>query len=155
MLALCRRVSPSGLDLFRPYHLALLARLQARAGLPEEGLELLQDAFDIVAPFELHWCEAEVHRQRGELLRALGDDGRESEACFRTALALAERQGARAWALRAATSLARLEQDRGRPRAGREVLAAVYDGFTEGLDTRDLCVAKALLDGRAVTDPGT
>jgi hypothetical protein len=45
-----------------------------------------------------------------------------------------------------ATSLARLWRDQGRRAEARDVLAPVYDWFTEGFDTADLKDAKALLD---------
>src|SRR5262249_31084066 len=53
---------------------------------------------------------------------------------------------ARAWELRAATSLARLWQQQGRREAARQLLAEVYGGFTEGFDTADLREAAALLN---------
>jgi hypothetical protein len=56
------------------------------------------------------------------------------------------RQGALAWELRAATSLARLLRDQGRIRDGYDLLASVYGGFTEGFETADLQSAKRLLD---------
>jgi predicted ATPase len=51
------------------------------------------------------------------------------------------------WELRAATSLARLWLEQNRTKAAREILAAVYDRFTEGFETADLRAAKLLLDG--------
>ena len=45
-----------------------------------------------------------------------------------------------------ATSLANLWQGQGKVAETREVLAPVYDWFTEGFDTRDLKDAKVLLD---------
>ena len=65
---------------------------------------------------------------------------------FRKALDVARRQSAKSWELRAATSLARLWQQQGRKEEARELLAPVYEWFTEGFDTRDLKDAKALLD---------
>jgi predicted ATPase len=62
------------------------------------------------------------------------------------ALDLAHKQGALSWELRAATSLARLQRDRGRQREAREILSAVYGRFTEGFATADLIAAKQLLD---------
>jgi len=50
------------------------------------------------------------------------------------------------WELRAATSLARLWRDQGRPTEVMALLQPVYDRFTEGFDTTDLKAAKALLD---------
>ena len=48
--------------------------------------------------------------------------------------------------LRAAAALARLWADQGRRTEGRDLLAPLYSGFTEGFDTDDLKEAKALLD---------
>ena len=48
--------------------------------------------------------------------------------------------------MRAATSLAGLWRDQGRPAEARDLLAPVYGWFTEGFDTPDLKDAKALLD---------
>ncbi len=47
---------------------------------------------------------------------------------------------------RAATSLARLWRDQGKPAEARELLAPVYGWFTEGFDTLDLKEARALLE---------
>ena len=44
-------------------------------------------------------------------------------------------------------SLARLWRDQGKSGEARELLAPVYDWFTEGFDTPDLKDAKALFDG--------
>jgi predicted ATPase len=43
-------------------------------------------------------------------------------------------------------SMARLWRDPCKPQQAHELLAPVYDWFTEGFDTRDLKEAKALLD---------
>jgi hypothetical protein len=53
---------------------------------------------------------------------------------------------AKTFELRAATSLARLWQRQGKRDAARDLLAPVYEWFTEGFDTRDLQDAKALLE---------
>jgi predicted ATPase len=59
---------------------------------------------------------------------------------------VARSQSAKGLELRAATSLARLWRDQGKPQQARELLAPVYGWFTEGFDTLDLKEAKALLD---------
>jgi predicted ATPase len=46
----------------------------------------------------------------------------------------------------AATSLARLWRDQGRRAEARDLLARVYDWFTEGFDTLDLKEARAMLE---------
>ena len=70
----------------------------------------------------------------------------EAEACFRQALDVARRQQAKSWELRAAMSLARLWQGQGKRAEARQLLAPIYDWFTEGFDTADLREAKGLLE---------
>jgi predicted ATPase len=70
----------------------------------------------------------------------------QAAACFERALELARQGQARAWELRAATSLARLWLQQGWIEAARAVLAPVYSSFTEGFNTADLKEAQALLD---------
>jgi predicted ATPase len=69
-----------------------------------------------------------------------------AEDSFQQALTIACQQQAKAWELRAATSLARLWQQQGKGAEARELLAPVYDWFTEGFDTADLQDARALLE---------
>jgi hypothetical protein len=70
----------------------------------------------------------------------------DGEAHFHTALQIARQQQAKSWELRAAMSLARLWRNQGKVQQARELLAPVYEWFTEGFDTRDLKEAKGLLD---------
>jgi len=77
-------------------------------------------------------------------------DVAKAEACFERALTVAREQQAKSWELRAAMSMARLWRDQGKRNEARNLLAPVYDWFTEGFDTRDLKEAKALLDGLAL-----
>ena len=69
-----------------------------------------------------------------------------AEADLRDAIALAREMSAKTWELRAATSLARLWRDQGKSAEARELLAPVYDWFTEGFETADLREARVLLD---------
>ena len=73
-------------------------------------------------------------------------DTPKAESHFTAALAIARRQQAKSWELRAATSYARLMRDQGRVREAHELLAPVYGWFTEGFATKDLKDAKALLE---------
>jgi predicted ATPase len=86
----------------------------------------------------------------GEIaLKSPEPDVAKAEACFERALAVARQQHAKSWELRAAMSLARLWREQGRRDEGRDLLAPIYDWFTEGFDTLDLKQAKALLDDLA------
>jgi predicted ATPase len=70
----------------------------------------------------------------------------EAEACFHQALGVARWQNAKSWELRAVMSLGRLLQKQGNKQEARQMLSESYGWFTEGLDTRDLKEAKALLE---------
>jgi predicted ATPase len=90
---------------------------------------------------------AEIYRLKGELLRSGSEAQRaEAEACFQQALSIARQQQAKSWELRAATSLAHLWQQQGKRQEARDLLAPVYNWFTEGFDTADLKGARGLLD---------
>src|SRR5262249_51866435 len=93
------------------------------------------------------WAEAEIHRVAGEIaLRAPVPDAARAESYFTAALAIARRQQAKSWELRAATSYARLMRDQGRVREAHHLLAPVHRWFPEGFNTKDLKEARALLD---------
>jgi predicted ATPase len=88
-----------------------------------------------------------MYRLKGALLlRQFSDNQIEAEACFHQAISIAQKQQAKSWELRAATSLARLWQQQGKRQEAHDLLAPVYNWFTEGFDTADLKDAKALLD---------
>ncbi len=81
----------------------------------------------------------------GDLLNAAGDRSA-AERHYRQAIAVAERQSAKLFQLRASTSLARLWRDQGKRAEARDLLRPIYNWFTEGFDAPDLKDAKALLD---------
>jgi predicted ATPase len=87
-----------------------------------------------------------VNRVTGEI--ALQCPGRDTaaETYFDRALTVARKQQAKSLELRAAMSMARLWRDQGKRDEACELLAPVYDWFSEGFDTLDLRDAKKLLD---------
>jgi predicted ATPase len=95
--------------------------------------------------------EAELYRLRGEALLAGAGTVSEAETAMQQSIAVARRQNAKSWELRAATSLARLRRQQGRPQEAAALLAPILGWFTEGFDTADLKDAKALLD--KLTEP--
>ena len=127
-------------------HLAMLAEASAQVGQTTEGLVALAKALATLDQSEMRLWEAELYRLRGELLlQQTVTQAEEAAVCFEQALAVARRQQARSWELRAAMSLARLWQQQGKRAEARELLAAIYGWFTEGFDTADLQEARALL----------
>jgi predicted ATPase len=94
-----------------------------------------------------HWCQAELFRIKGDILRQQGADNEAlAEDCFWSASQLARAQGALFWELRIALSLARLRLVQGRRDEAWEILSPVYDKFTEGFQTADLRAARSVLD---------
>jgi predicted ATPase len=123
--------------------LTYLAEAQALDGAVADALRTIDDALR-ANPQEL-FLRPETLRVRGELRLRQGDRGL-AEADFREAISLAQKMGAKAWELRAATSLARLLRDNNRRDEARGMLAEIYNWFTEGFDTADIKDARLLLE---------
>jgi predicted ATPase/class 3 adenylate cyclase len=138
----------TGAELVRPYWLWLITEVCLESGAALEGLALLDEAEAAVQQTSERYWEAEIHRLRGRLLLATAEPAApaSAEACYRRALEVARRQGTRSLELRAAVSLSRLWQAAGRHDEARELLAPIYERFTEGLDHPELREAAALLD---------
>jgi predicted ATPase/class 3 adenylate cyclase len=130
--------------------LVLLAEAAGHAGQVNEGLRLLAEALTGFEESRRGDMLSEAYRLQGELLlRQAVPDAVQAEAAFQQALAIAHRQQAKSWELRAATSLSRLWQHQGRRAEAHDLLAPIYAWFTEGFDTADLQEARALLEALA------
>jgi predicted ATPase len=130
-----------------PSYLVLLAKAYGKVSNFGEGLRLLTEALALVDKTGERRSEAELYRVKGELLLQQSPDNHtEAETSFQKALDVARSQEAKSWELRAATSLSRLWKQQGKREKARNLLAEVYDWFTEGFDTKDLQEAKGLLD---------
>jgi len=125
----------------------LVAEALGRAEQYPHGLAAIEEAIARSERTEELWAMPELMRVKGELLLLQGAPGAmtAAEGYFRQALDWARRQGALSWELRAATSLARLLRDRDRFGEARDLLAPIYERFTEGFGTADLQSAKRLL----------
>ena len=136
--------------------LAVLVAAYERAGETELGLAAVDEALEFVAQTEEHFYEAELLRLRGELLlhrcagsgqtAAQGDAQGDAQRCFEQSSSIARQQKAGTWALRAATSMARLHAMRGDQKEARDAISVALSNCTEGLATRDLQEAQALFD---------
>jgi predicted ATPase len=135
----------TGCYIMRPAVLITLAQAYSVAAQPQEALNRLAEAEELIEKTHERWAEAEMHRLRGELMMSINEQPL-AEASYRQALAVARGQSAKFWELRAATSLARLWRDQGKRTEAHDLLAPIYGWFTEGFDTPVLQDAKALLD---------
>jgi adenylate cyclase len=144
----------SGAESSRPYHALLLADVYGKVGDSAAGLAAMDEALASIESTQERWWAAEIHRCKGELLLQAGKKlpGKsqrhiwwKAEQSFCQALDIARRQQARSLELRAAVYLSRLWQQHGQRAKARQLLAEVYDWFTEGFDTTGLQEAQALL----------
>jgi class 3 adenylate cyclase/predicted ATPase len=136
----------TGATMWMPFFLSYLARAHTELGKFEDAWSFISEAIKAVETSKERWCEAEVYRMAGEItLMAPEPDIAKAEPYFERALAIARSQQAKSWELRAAISMAQLWRHQSKRDEARDLLAPVYNWFTEGLDTRDLKEAKALL----------
>jgi len=129
-----------------PTYLSHLAMADAELSQFDNASRCLSEAMTAIEATGERWFEAEVNRIAGEIeLKSPEPDAAKAEAYFDRALAVARKQQAKSWELRAAIRMARLWRDQGRPQQARDLLAPVYGWFSEGFETLDLREAKALL----------
>ena len=139
----------TGAELDRLYFLTLLAEGYGKAGQPEKGLSALDEGLAMVEKTGERSWEAEMNRNKGELLlmqQRKGQKVDEAEECFQKALHIARHQQAKSFELRVAMSLSRLWQQQGKHEKAHQLLEEIYGWFTEGFDTPDLKEAKVLLE---------
>jgi predicted ATPase/DNA-binding winged helix-turn-helix (wHTH) protein len=94
------------------------------------------------------WSTAEILRARADALLAVDCPVKHctAETLLIKAINLAKSQGALAWELRSACSLARLWQRQGRDRQAHALLAPIYQRFSEGHATPDLKAVREVLE---------
>jgi predicted ATPase len=137
----------TGATTHNAWRLSHLARAYADIGQFDDAWRSVDEALNAVETTKEKMFEAEINRVAGEItLKAQQSDTERAQAHFERALTVARQQQAKSWELRASMSLARLWRDQGNVQQASELLAPVYEWFTEGFDTRDLKEAKALLE---------
>jgi len=140
----------TGWSLSYPEFKGALALAFAGLGRLDEALSALEDGVASAGQGEdgQVWYVPELLRIKGEvLLRQAADRSvQAAEACFNQAAEMAREQDALFWELRIALSLARLRMPQGRSAEAKQILAPVYERFTDGYETTDLRAARVLLD---------
>jgi class 3 adenylate cyclase/tetratricopeptide (TPR) repeat protein len=135
----------TGSKLMLPFFLMTLAEAYGKAGQPEKGLDRLTEAIDLAETTQERWAEAEMRRLMGSLYLSMHKDSA-AEDSYQLALALARRQSASFWEIRASLDLARLWRDQGKRTEAGHILSPIYNKFTEGFDTIVLQEIKTLLN---------
>jgi predicted ATPase len=135
-----------GLVWLLPSFEAVLAEAEASAGETNAGLRRLDDARAELERTEQRWHEAEMHRNRGEiLLQRDRADNAAAEQSLLAAIAIAQSQKARNFELRAALSLAKLYRAASRDADAHAVLAPAVEGFPPTRQFPELAEAQTLL----------
>ncbi len=123
-----------------------LAEGLRKAGHFDEALITINGAVAGAASRGATFDMPELLRIKGQILAAMPRPDRTLAANYlMQSLAVARGQSALAWELRSATALARLLSENGQREKARDTLAPVYGRFTEGLETADLRIARALI----------
>ena len=137
----------TGSTQFVTSYLGLLAEAHLRGAEPEAGLQAIDEALGIVDRTGERFYEAELHRLRGELLLVANPatGARESDGAFERALDIAQSQGAKLLAVRAAIGRGRLWCRLGRRDEARQLVRASCHNLAENLMDADLLEAQALL----------
>jgi predicted ATPase len=125
---------------------------EARAGDLERAVATLDEALTTTERAGFRAFEAELHRVRGEiLLKRDPANPAPAQEALQSAIAIARRQKARSFELRAALSLAKLCQSTGRPAEAHAVLASALEGFAPTQEFPEIEEALAL---RAALEAG-
>ncbi len=134
-----------GVGFMLPMMESWLADMHAKAGENEYALSIVEGVLATIGKGR-SW-EAELHRQRGQLLWALNPSNvGEAEPHLKKAIEVARSQNAKSLELRAVTSLAELWRVQGRSKEARALLEPVFSWFEEGSDTIDLIRARNTLN---------
>ena len=127
-------------------HTVLLAELEAETLGAERALARIEEAMTLTRQPENRCNLSFPHLLRGELLlKRDPPNPAPAEQAFQTALAIAKEQGARSWGLRAALSLAKLQQSTGRHADAHAVLVPALEGFAPTPEMPEIAEARALL----------
>jgi predicted ATPase len=134
-----------GNKLYVPFYQALLAEIEAQ-GDAEGALTRIDEALGLAVETGEHWSDAFLHRCRGEiLLKRDPANTAPAEEAFLTVIAVAERQKACSFELRAALDLARLYNSTSRSVEAHALLASALKGFSPTPEFPEIAEAQTLL----------
>jgi tetratricopeptide (TPR) repeat protein len=151
-----------GTRLHLPANYMFLARCCAILGQPALGMAMIDQSIAAIAETGQRTWEAETWRVKGELTIQLathvnltGDSlmthQRQAESYVQDALAIARKQKARVFELRAAATLVRFAHDASEEANARRTLATIYESFTEGRNNPDFRAAESLIGNKCLS----
>jgi predicted ATPase len=135
-----------GNKLFAPLFEGRLAELEAEGGDADSALTRICGALELASETGERWTDALLHRIRGEILiKRDPANPAPAEADLLAAIAIAQAQKARSFALQATLPLAKLYQSTARPFEAHAVLALALEGFSPTPEMPEIAVAQTLL----------
>lgn len=135
-----------------PFFMTSAAEIMGAFGDTGGAAAMVARAAELVQLTGEQWSEPEVTRLQASFSAR---NPEHSLSLLHSSLDQARRQGAKLWELRSAVSLASVRLDQGDQTSARDVLAPVYDWFTEGSDCSDLVAARAVLERAGVDVQGS
>jgi tetratricopeptide (TPR) repeat protein len=156
LLEACYVLQASRFEIFRTYFAEPLARALAALGRLDEAIAAIDLALKSNEAGRSSFMLPELLRAKGDLLAAhYPDHSVDAEALLRLSFEQARRQGALAWQLRAAMSLARLRSPQEPAHETHTLLRVTYMRFAEGFGTRDLILARRALEAWTARGPSS
>jgi predicted ATPase len=144
------REQERGVMVWVPFVESILASCEAEAGEIDLALASADRAIAVAERMGQSWCAAESHRIRGDILhKANLANVAPAEQAYLAGVAIAQRQGARSFELRASLALAKLYQSSGRSADAHAVLAPALEGFAPTPEMPAIAEAQALLESVA------
>ena len=133
----------NGVGFMLPMMDSWLADVHTKTGENEYALSFVERALTNIGDVTGRSWEAELHRQRAQILLALDPSKlREAESHLQKSIEVARGQSAKSLELRAATNLAELWRAQGRPDEARALLEPICHWFNDGAETADLKQAR-------------
>ncbi len=144
------RLAATGNQLGGAEVFAILARLELEMGLNDQALATVDVGLGLGAGLQQPWCNAWLQTLKAQAMLRRGEAGgeadeAEAEALLREALDTANRQGARSYALRAASALASMLHERGRGAEAAPLLTAAIAPIVPSESNLELARAREIL----------
>jgi tetratricopeptide (TPR) repeat protein len=135
----------TGAMVSQPLYLKLQSEGLLLAGDVAGAAERVDEGLGIIRRYGERQLECELMRLRGEIALRRGESAA-GEQWLKRAYARALRQHRLGFALRSATALSRHWAESGREERARRLLEPLVARWSEGSDTRDVRIARALVD---------
>jgi DNA-binding SARP family transcriptional activator len=136
----------TGAELRLPFYHGLIAEACARGGKTGEAWANVSSGLAFQSKNGEIWAASYLHRIQGDLSVESGNEA-EAWGSYERAITAARQTGARMMELRALTQICRLRHAPQASTDHRAALKSLYLQFTEGLETRELHEAHALIMG--------